>query len=288
MSARKQLPNGTVMDVRLVNHKDGRKSIKRKVVAVPVPKKPAVSLARVSIADQPINRDGTVRTQRTIARGADWEIKSDPIDLTFPVRTAAASRPRKAAPKPEPQEERGDTKTARRNSRKVKPKLTAEPETTRERMHHDWDGAKSIYVTTTNQVPKILRRAKARTGSHVEQFQKDYEMAGADLRSPDLGAGSGGNGLPLPLSKIQAIDRLKEFQSRNERAFIICEAVLICGSTPSKIAKVAKVPNGVATTWVQNSVDDLANFYSPKKRRPDKKLAAIANWVEEERRRFQL
>lgn len=178
------------------------------------------------------------------------------------------------------------TKTAAKKAKghAAEPYLPSLAATTRERVHHADGFDQAAYVTTTNFVPKTLRRAKARDGAHVESFQRDYETAGSDLRSANMEASSGAAGLALPLHKIQAIDRLKEFEKINPRAFGVCEAVLIYNARPSDIER-RGVNSTIASTMIQDAVEALAGFYTPAKKRPDKRLAAFAKHVEEVRRR---
>lgn len=237
--ALKTLRDGSIVESRIVRHRDKTVSIKRQTIAVPV--RPA----REDVAAVPITID----------------------------RSAIAIRP--------------DTKTAKRNAKKPKeaPKL-ATPQTYRERTHHEsFSTDRSAYVTTTNIVPKILRRAQARNGSHVEAFQRDYEMAHTFMKSPNMEVSTGGQPTPFSLAAVQAVDRLKAFREKNERAFLICEAVLVHGTNSTTVAKIMKTPNRVATEAIRDAVDDLAGFYTPQKKRPDKKLAAIAKFVEEQRLR---
>lgn len=229
-------PNGARVESRIVRHRDGKVSLKKRTISLP--------------------------------------------QINFGVAPEA-----KRAPDPADQEP-ASTKTQKRKAKKaakdIGPKLATAP-TTRERTHHQHAVDGSAYVTTTNMVPKMLRRCKARTGEHVEAFQRDYEIAGSSLRSPGLDVSTGGSGLALPLAQIQAVDRLKEFRERNERAFVTCEAVLIYGTSPAEISRRAGVAKGIAYQVVRDSVDELANFYTPAKRRPDRYLAAVARIVEEAR-----
>lgn len=182
-------------------------------------------------------------------------------------------------------QEAAPPRTAKKASRKRQPDPapTARLATHRERTHHDWTGDIPAYVQTTDQVRRVLTRAKARTGSHVASFVRDYETAGSDLRSPGLEMGSGANGLPLPLNKIQAIDRLRDFERLNPRAFGVCEAVLVFGAKPADIVRKG-VNHNTVSTMIQDSVEALAGFYTPNRRRPDKRLAAFAKFVEEAKR----
>lgn len=221
-------------------------------------------------------KDGTVSIKRTVvAKGIPPKPSA--------IRLASVSI-LNDPPAPEPK-----TTSAAKNARRIASKppapITAAPKTFHDRTHHDWHPGGHV-VTTTSAVPKILRRAKARTGSHIESFQRDYELAGSDLRSPNLGGvSSGGKADAIPLAKIQAVDRLLEFEERFPRAFTICEAVLIYGAQPSTIHKLGGPQHSHVTAQIQDAVEDLANFYSPKKKRPDKKLAAYAKFVEEAKRK---
>lgn len=178
------------------------------------------------------------------------------------------------------------TKTAAKKAKgkPAEPYLSSLPATTRERVHQHGGYDQAAYVTTTNLVPRTLRRAKARDGAHVESFQRDYETAGSDLRSANMEASCGSDGLALPLHKIQAIDRLKGFEKLNPRAYGVCEAVLIYNARPSDI-EAKGVNSTIASTMIQDAVEALAGFYTPSKKRPDKRLAAFARHVEEVRRR---
>jgi hypothetical protein len=169
--------------------------------------------------------------------------------------------------------------------------LESKPEkrqTVKERTHHESSTHHAAYVQTTNKVPKLLRRLKARTGSHVEQFQKDYELVGSDLRSASLdGAGGGGVSTPFPLAKVQAADRLKSFEANNEMAFRMCEAVLIHNETPQSIHQKGGPQHVVVSHMIREAIEDLAEFYTPQRKRPDKLLALIVKVVDDARRRSE-
>lgn len=226
------------------------------------------------------HRDGTRSLKRTVvARG----IRPAKPSITLP---ADPMQPKTAIPD-------GSTKSAARNARKVAkappaPKL-ATPETIKERTHHEHSVDQAAYVQTTNVKMKMLRRIKARTGSHIEAFERDYEMAGSDLRSSAMEGGGGGGGMatPFPLAKVQAIDRLKRFEQENMVAFKMCEAALIFGHSPASIHKAGGPPHVVCSHMIREAVDDLAAFYTPQRKRPDKNLAVVVKLVDEARRRFE-
>lgn len=252
---------------RIVNHRDGTKSLKHdgKVAKLSAPK------TRREVSSPPMefreNREGTFLARRpTNAK------------ITLPTVSMQA-----APPPPAPK-----TTSAAKNARKVAAAppapITARPKEFHDRTHHESHPGGHV-VTTTNAVPKILRRAKARTGSHVESFQRDYELAGSDLKSPNLGGVSGGgSGDAVPLQKIQAIDRLLELERLYPRAFKICEAVLIYGAQPTSIHKLGGPQHALVTRQIQDAIEDLANFYTPAKKRPDKALAAWMKFVSDAKR----
>lgn len=163
----------------------------------------------------------------------------------------------------------------------------AKPHTIKERTHDENSTDKAAYVTTTYTVPKLLRRIKAPTGSHVEQFQRDYELVGSDLRSASLTGGGGGNAMPFPMAKVQAADRLKAFEETNTRAFKMCEAVLIHNETPQSIHKKGGPQHVVVSHMIREAIEDLAAFYTPQRKRPDKVLALLVKVVEDARRRSE-
>lgn len=184
------------------------------------------------------------------------------------------------------------TKAAARNARKLAAAaavpITAAPKTHKERTHHEHSTDKAAYVSTTNGVPKLLRRINARSGSHVESFQKDYELVGSDLRSANMdGAGGGGGGVAFPLAKVQAADRLRAFEATSFESFKWCEAVLIFNETPATIHKKGGPEHVVCSHLIRRAISDLADFYTPNRRRPDKTLAAIVKLVEEKRRQVK-
>lgn len=239
-------------------------------------------------------RDGSIIEKR-LARHRDGAVSIKSKRLSCPVP--------KPQPEPEPpmtdeekvadwnrqKEERRRAEREAMKRKKLEPK-TAAPKTIKERMHHDWTGDKSIIANTTNRVPRLLKRLKITAGSHVERFQRDYEIAGADVRSPDLiGAPGGGNGLPLPLNRIEAARRLNEFrESKGEESFLICEAVLIHGAQPSEIHARGGPENKVVSELIRISVNKLAEFYTPSRTRPNRALAAFARYIEEQKRRVKL
>jgi hypothetical protein len=145
------------------------------------------------------------------------------------------------------------------------------------------DTIKPTYVETTNNLPKLLRQAKARNGSHIDQFQRDHEKIAAALKSLDLGGARGGSGLPLPIEQIQAQDRIKEFQRVYPQSYLICKLVIVDG-VDVKSLPVSKTMDGGGLRMLQGAVDDLAGFYSPTRTRPDKKLVEFAREMERQAR----
>lgn len=250
---------------RIVNHRDGTKSLKHdgKSARSPAPKTKR-AIAALPDEETRLARAGTFLAPR----------RSLKTKITLPTISMQAP----PAP-PEPK-----TRSAAKNARKVagaKPEpITARPKEYQERTHHDWNQNQSAIVTTTNVGNRILKRAKARTGSHVESFLRDYEMVGSDLKSANLGGVSGGGmGDAVPLQKIQAVDRLRELESLYPRAYTICEAVLIFGAQPTSIHKLGGPQHALVTRQIQDAIEDLANFYTPAKKRPDKALAAWIQYV---------
>jgi len=257
---------------RIVNHRDGTKSLKHdgKTPRSPAPKTKRAAPQPAPDEASRIAREGTFLAPR----------RSLKTKITLPT----VSLQRDVEP------EQPKTRSAAKNARKVAnappAPITAAPKTYQERTHHDWDQNKSAIVTTTNVSNRILKRAKARTGSHIECFLRDYEMVGSDLKSPNMGGVSGGGtGDAVPLQKIQAVDRLLEFEERYPRAYTICEAVLIFGAQPTSIHKLGGPQHALVTRQIQDAVEDLANFYTPAKKRPDKALAAWIKFVSEAKRK---
>ena len=245
MSARKTLRNGDIVDVGLTRHKDGKVSIKRKVVAKGCRKAGTITLARTSFE------------------------QTSPVASDGPKTKSAARNARKLAKQPK--------------------KITAAPSTIKERTHHEHSVDKAAYVTTTNKVPTLLRRIKARTGTHVELFVKDYETVGSDLRSPNMaGAGGGSSGVPFPMAKVQAMDRLRAFEERNMVAFKMCEAVLIYNASPASIHEMGGPQHVVVSHMIREAIEELADFYTPKRKRRDKTLAVLVKLVEEARREREI
>lgn len=188
--------------------------------------------------------------------------------------------------------------SARKAARKKKPPpVTSIPTTVRERFHMNHtefsggsyvDTIKPAYLDTTSRIPQILRKAKARTGSHVEQFQRDFETLTSALRSPKMEVSVGGNVQPIPISQIQAQDRLSEFQEMHPESYLINRLVLVDGVDPRQIPvpNVLKKKGGI-NKMIQRAVGDLADFYTPRKTRPDRSLIAFAKMVEDERRAYE-
>lgn len=238
------LRNGAIQEKRLVHHKDGTVSIKKKI------------------------------------------IQQAPVIHPVPI-----SPIRKVEPAPEPKVTAKTTsamKLERAMKRTVKPEDPVTNEL-RGKVTKIYEGLTPYSVRTTNKAPDILKRIKARYGSHVDSFQEDYEIAQGEIRSPNLeGVSGGGNGVALPLARIQAIDRIKEFEAAFPRSFYYCIAVLIYGATPSDLHKKVGVQTVVASQYIRDAVDDLANFYSPNKKRPDRYLTAIAKFIDEERRKAKI
>lgn len=253
---------------RIVNHRDGTKSLKHdgKSGKLPPPKttRPAPS---------------NPSEEHRLARAGSFLAPRRSIKITLPTVSMQAA-PEPPAPK---------TKSAARNARKVAAAppepITARPKEFQDRTHHDSNPLKPVTVTTTNTASRILKRAKARTGSHVEAFLRDYEVVGSDLKSANLGGVSGGGmGDAVPLQKIQAVDRLRELESLYPRAYTICEAVLIFGAQPTSIHKLGGPQHALVTRQIQDAIEDLANFYTPAKKRPDKALAAWMKFVSDAKR----
>jgi len=250
---------------RIVHHKDGKRSIKR------LGPKPIVS----TVKHQPTTPEQRAAREPQLLKRTPQPKR--PISL--------AKTSIQVVPEPK-------TSSAKRNARKIAKAppapITAAPTTIRERTYHEHSIDHSTHVNTTNQVPKLLRRIKARNGSHVEQFQRDYEMAGSDLRSSSMdgtGGGSSGMATPFPLAKVQAIDRLKAFEEKNMVAFLVCEAVLIYNATPTTIHAAGGPQHTVVSAMIRDSVEDLAGFYSPSRKRPDKRLAYLSKVIEEAKRK---
>lgn len=165
------------------------------------------------------------------------------------------------------------------------------------RIPHESDGAptsgefvksmKPAYVETTNDLPRVLKKAKVRIGDHIEQFQKDFEILEAGLSSPNLGGVRGGSAMPIPMAQVQAQDRLKEFEAHHPDAFLVCKLVIVDSVALRKLPVPSKYRrDGGRERLLQESVDRLAEFYQPKKMRPDRGLAAFARKVEEDKRRL--
>lgn len=245
------LRNGDVIEKRVTRHKDGKVSIKRRKIACGLPS------AIVPILP------GRRKTAPVAVEA-----------VSLPPETKSASKKRR--------------KKAKRATKPAAPK-TAAPKTIREHMHHEWDGSKPSYVNTTNKIPQLLRKVRARWGSHVEQFQRDFELVTSSLRSVNLdGAGGGGNALPVPLAQVQAQDRLKAFEEWRPDSFVIAKLVLVDSVALNAIPLPSKYKrDGGRRRMLQEAVEDLASFYTPRKMRTDKSLAAFAKMVEEAKRRYE-
>lgn len=220
-------------------------------------------------------------------KGGETSIKRSMVACG--VRPKRAARP--ISLPPDPMKPAPSTKTAKRKQKKAATvadkQITAAPATVRERTHHEDARSidKSAYVTTTNQVPRTLKRIRARTGNHIEAFQRDFELVGSDLKSFDLaGVSGGGGGTPFPQAKVEAVDRLRQFEQRNMVAFKMCEAVLIHGMTPASIHAAGGPQHVVVSHMIREAVEDLSEFYTPNRKRPDKMLAVLTKAIESAKR----
>lgn len=245
-------PNGDVFEKRLVRHNDGKVSIGRKKIACGIRNQEPQPTKIVIIPNK----------------------EAMPLSKTAKRRVIKLEK---------------DAKSAAR-------KKTAAPVTTRERFHHEtkkFDGSdyvseiKPAYLQTTSRLTPILRKMEARNGSHIEQFQRDFETVTSSLRSVNMDGARGGKGLPIPLVQIQAQDRLKELEEDFPQSFLLCKLIIVDSVDPKVIPVPDKMKKkGGIKKMVQNAVDDLARFYTPRKTRPDQRLAAFAKEIEEQRRRY--
>lgn len=170
--------------------------------------------------------------------------------------------------------------------KRATPPPTAKPKTYRVRTHHDWDGKTEAYVNTTSNLPHVFRKYKARAGGHVELYLRDFELREIGMRSAKLEISSrSSQPVPLPLAAIQAQDRLKSFEANFPRSFVVCHALIVSGVQPERIP----IPDdmkrrGGRRGLIQEAFDDLANFYTPRRIKPDHQLLRLAAELELERR----
>lgn len=178
-------------------------------------------------------------------------------------------------------------------SKKKAEKPTARPKTYRRTMNHFSkkyefgkfvNDIKNTVVETTSRTPEILKKAKARDGDHVLLFEQDFALLSQGLRSLDLaGVGGGSSGsVSLPIKRIQAQDRLRDFERQFPKSYKICKRLFIDGITPSKIPlTAAQKKNGGINKVIQKSVDDLAEFYNlPANMRKDRTLVERARSID--------
>lgn len=190
------------------------------------------------------------------------------------------------------------SKTEKRKSKKLA-LPTPKRRVFRERMHHKStkyqagayiEELKVAYVMTTNEVHRLLRGVGARNGSHIEQFQRDHELLESGLRSVSFDSSPGGGAIPVPLARIQAQDRLKEFAAVQPAAARVCKALLVDGVPLDKFPvprAYGKKGGGGRNRMVQDAVDELARFYVPKRTRPDRSLIEFDSLIEKARRIYE-
>lgn len=224
------------------------------------------------------HRDGKISVKRTlIACGIPG---LQPVPAFVGVK-APDRRP------PAPVASLSSVKRARKSQ--VAPAPTARRPTITERTHHEWDGVTAAYVKTTNRVGKWLRDAKAPLGSHIDDFQKDFETVSGALRSVDLDRVPTGSGTKIPISQVQAQDRLKVFERRHQESYLICRLLIIDQIAPKDLPISATERKKVGIRKIiQGAVDDLASFYTPERTRADRRLIAFAKEIEDQRRRAEI
>ena len=176
---------------------------------------------------------------------------------------------------------RGDRSAAKRA-------LSARPKVITDRFHEvqtEFDGTayvkniKPAYVQTTNLSRQALKKAKARTGDHIDLFIRDVEIVSSALRSVNLDGVRGGSRVPIPMAQIQAQERINEFEERHPRSFMVCKVLLVRGCDPKDIPVPPDMKKrGGRNRLIQESIDDLANFYTPRRRKPN---AALIRFVDE-------
>lgn len=244
--------NGDIVEKRLVRHKDGKVSIRNVRLACGLP------------------------TAKDKVMLRTFEAKPEP-----------------SAPKPE-------TISAKKKAKRVTPNKLATPETVTDRIHHEiLEFSKGAYVTlikptqvtTTNRAALILKKAKAKSGSHVELFERDYTLVNfGGLRSVNLEGSPGGKPMPLPLQKLQAQERLREFARRYPNSYAVCSLILINNGTAEMISDTltdTEKKKGGANRLIQKSVEDLASFYSPRKARINRKLLDLAQRVDQDAHNYE-